>query len=91
MFEISQELEKFKVAMNNYEHTESVLKREIMNLSQANTMTERKLQEMTISHSELDAVNRQMSEKLIVLQRENDLLQNGIELTKKHEIKFLVI
>ena len=77
--------------MNNYEHTESVLKREIMNLSQANTMTERKLQEMTISHSELDAVNRQMSEKLIVLQRENDLLQNGIELTKKHEIKFLVI
>ena len=77
--------------MNNYEHTESVLKREIMNLSQANTMTERKLQEMTISHSELDAVNRQMSEKLIVLQRENDLLQNGIELTKKHEMKFLVI
>ena len=90
IFSLGKEVENLKNTLGNYELTESTLKREILSLSQNKNLVEKQQQEIKIQNSELNTTNRNISERLVILQRENELLQNSIELTKKHETRFLV-
>lgn len=90
LFGLSKEIEKFQSILNNYELTDKKLKNEIIILVQAKNESDRQLQEFKNRNVDLDSTYKQLNEKVFALQRENGLLQNSIELTKKHESRFIV-
>jgi chromosome segregation ATPase len=90
LFGLTKELERFQNILNTYELTDTKFKTEIITLAQAKSDNEKQLLDFKNRHIEHDSDYKQINQRLFALQRENEILQNSIELAKKHEVRFMV-
>ncbi|CAI2361080.1 unnamed protein product [Moneuplotes crassus] len=89
LFDLSRELETCKNSLNNYEHSESQYKREVMNLVQDKNELENQIQDYQMSIKVLETSSSQASDRLMVLQRENEMLQNSLTYSKQNDQRIL--